>query len=239
MANIPNFIEGTAFGILNDFLSGFRSDDGYAQPNRYEVVIVAPPKLGATNENFLSGAERLADIDRINLRAQSIIMPGRAMNTIEDNNIYGPNREIVDGIVYADEIEVQFQSSSDLRERQFFQDWQSLMFNEQTWNMQYYSNYTAEMEIYILDKQDTRRYGVKLWEVYPKTVNPVPLSYGQNDELLITEIGFTFRYWTNLDQSKNPQKSFRDKALLTLINSGERNLTRNIPSVLNKLGRSL
>ena len=239
MARIPNFLEGTAFGVLNDFISGFHSDDGYAQPNRYEVVIVAPPKIGATNENYLSGVERLSDLQRINLRAQSITMPGRAMSTTEDTNIYGPNREIVDGVLYADEIEIGFQSSSDLSERQFFQDWQNLMFNQKTWNMQYYTNYTAHIEIYVLDEQDNRRYGVKLWEAFPKTIGPIPLSYSQNDELLITEIGFTFRYWENLDQSKNPKTSFRDKALITLINSGERNLTRNLPSVVNKLGRNL
>ena len=40
---IPNFLAGAAFGVLNDLLSAFRSNDGFAQPNRYEVLIFPPP----------------------------------------------------------------------------------------------------------------------------------------------------------------------------------------------------
>ena len=39
MAGIPKFLEGGAFAVLNDILSGFHDDNGYAQPNRYEVLI--------------------------------------------------------------------------------------------------------------------------------------------------------------------------------------------------------
>ena len=38
------FIEGTAFGVVNDILSAFHSNEGYAVPNRYEVVIHPPAK---------------------------------------------------------------------------------------------------------------------------------------------------------------------------------------------------
>ena len=44
---MANFIEGTAFGVLNDVLSAFRSNEGYALPSRYEVLIYPPaPKTG-------------------------------------------------------------------------------------------------------------------------------------------------------------------------------------------------
>ena len=39
---IPKFLEGGAYGILNDILSGFHNNDGYAQPNRYEAIILPP-----------------------------------------------------------------------------------------------------------------------------------------------------------------------------------------------------
>ena len=41
---IAQFLEGTAFGVLNDVLSAFRSNEGYALPSRYEIVINAPAK---------------------------------------------------------------------------------------------------------------------------------------------------------------------------------------------------
>ena len=43
---IAQFIEGTAFGVFNDILSAFHNNEGYALPNRYEVVIIPPAKIG-------------------------------------------------------------------------------------------------------------------------------------------------------------------------------------------------
>ena len=133
---IPNFIEGAAFGVLNDILSVFRSNEGYAQPNRYEVVILGPAKLGGGGQqNIFSNQERQSDARSISLRAQSVTLPGRNLSTAQESNVYGPNREIVEGVTYADDITVQFQASSGLDERVFFENWQKQAFNEKTWNL--------------------------------------------------------------------------------------------------------
>ena len=50
MAEIPNFIEAGAFGLLNDVLSLFHSNNGYAQPNRFEILILPPSKKSSTSE---------------------------------------------------------------------------------------------------------------------------------------------------------------------------------------------
>ena len=79
---IPNFLEAGAFGILNDILSGFHDNNGYAQPNRYEVLILPPAKLGGGNQtNIFSGLERQGDTRSISLRAQSVNLPGRNLAT--------------------------------------------------------------------------------------------------------------------------------------------------------------
>ena len=75
--------------------------------------------------------------------------------------------------------------------------------------------------------------------MFPKTINPTALAYDAIDQLFLTGVNFSFRYWTSLDQSQNPDLSVFDKALITVVNSAERNITRNIPKVLNKLGRNL
>ena len=46
MASLARFLEAGAFGVLNDILSTFHSDEGYAIPNRFEVLILSPPKRG-------------------------------------------------------------------------------------------------------------------------------------------------------------------------------------------------
>ena len=237
---IPNFLEGAAFGVLNDILAGYRDNNGFAQPNKYEVLIFPPAKLGGgQNQNVFGGMERQSELRKISLRAQNVTLPGRNLSTAQESNVYGPDREIVEGVTYADDISMSFQASSGLDERVFFENWQRQAFNEKTRNIGYYRDYTGHMEIYILDKQEQRRYGIKLWEVFPKTIGSNDLSYDANDTLLLTPVSFTFRYWDSLDQSQNPDLSVFDKALITVVNSAERNITRNIPKVLNKLGRNL
>ena len=40
--NLGRLLQGTAYGVLNEILAEFRSDDGFALPSRYEVVILPP-----------------------------------------------------------------------------------------------------------------------------------------------------------------------------------------------------
>ena len=233
---IPNFLEGAAFGVLNDILAGFRSNDGYAQPNKYEVLILPPAKLGGGGQQIIfSGTERQSDARSISLRAQNVNLPGRNLSTSQDSNIYGPDREIVEGVTYADDISMSFQASSGLAERVFFENWQKQAFNEKTWNIGYYNDYIGTIEMYILDKQDQRRYGIKLWEVFPKTIGSNDLAYDSNDQIMLLPVSFTFRYWTSLDQNQNPQINIFDRVFETVVNSAEREISRNIPRVLNRL----
>ena len=233
---IPNFLEGAAFGILNDILAGYRDNNGFAQPNKYEVLIFPPAKLGGgQNQNVFGGMERQSDLRKISLRAQNVTLPGRNLSTTQESNIYGPDREIVEGVTYADDISMQFQASSGLDERVFFENWQRQAFNEKTWNIGYYLDYIGYIEMYILDKQEQRRYGIKLWEVFPKTIGSNDLSYDANDTLMLLPVSFTFRYWTSLDQNQNPQINIFDRVFATVVNSAEREISRNIPRVLNRL----
>ena len=233
---IPNFLEGAAFGVLNDILAGYRDNNGFAQPNKYEVLIFPPAKLGGgQNQNVFGGMERQSDLRKISLRAQNITLPGRNLATVQEGNVYGPDREIVEGVTYADDISMSFQASSGLDERVFFENWQRQAFNEKTWNIGYYLDYIGHIEMYILDKQEQRRYGIKLWEVFPKTIGSNDLSYDANDTLLLTPVSFTFRYWDSLDQSQNPQISVFDRVFDTVVNTAERNISRNIPKVLSRL----
>ncbi len=238
---IPKFLEGGAFGVLNDIISGFHSKDGYAQPNRYEIIIAPPSKLnlgGGNKQNFFASLMQTtsgSDLRRISLRASSVTLPGRNLATSQESNVYGPDREIVEGVTYADDISISFQASSDLAERVFFENWQKLAFNETTWNMGYYYDYVGSIEIYVLDKQDQRRFGIKLWEAFPKTIGANELSYGSENELIQIPVSLTFRYWTSLDQSQNPGSNIFDRVVETVVNTAERNISRNIPRVLNRL----
>ncbi len=231
MASLAKFLEGGAFGVLNDILSEFHSDDGYAVPNRFECLILPP--ISGSNSSFASGS-LVGDPRAVSLRCESTTMPGRNLSAMDDTNIYGPTREIVTGITYAGDVEMTFYASSGLEERVFFEEWQKKAFNEETWDVGYHQDYVSEVQIYLLDRQDKRRYGIRLHEAYPKTIGAVGLNQAPSSEIIKIPVTFSFRWWETLDITRQAP-SLKDKIFSTVINTVERNITRNIPRVLTRL----
>lgn len=219
---LAKFLEGTAFGVLNDILSSFHSEDGgYAVPNRFEVIITRPG--GSATESR-----------KVSMRCESINLPGRNLNSTTDSNIYGPTREIVDGVTYADDINMTFQASSGLEERVFFEEWQALAFDERSWNVGYYNDYISTVDIYVLDRQNQRRFGLKLHEAFPKTIGATELSQSANNELIKLAVTFSFRYWTTLDVERQ-RPSLSEKIFDTITTGVERQISSNLPKILTRL----
>jgi hypothetical protein len=92
-----------------------------------------------------------------------------------------------------------FQASADLRERVFFEKWQYTAFNPKTWNVGYYNDYIGTVDIYILDRNNQRKYGLRLEECFPKSIAQTDLSYAANNEIIKLSVDMNFRYWISLD----------------------------------------
>ena len=246
--------EGLGYGLLNDVLGVMRSEDGYAQPNRYEIEIGLPKiiqsgggKLGNPNSltaaftsllpSAISGLGQggnAGGLRNVQLRAAQVTLPGRNIETTDDVNVYGPVRRVASGVNYAEDLNIQFQASSGLEERKFFENWQNSMFNEATWNMSYYNDYVGSVSIFILDKNDKRRYGLKCWEAYPKTIGGNDLSYASQNEIILLPVTMQFRYWTVADKERmGGGKSIFGNLAETAVDQVSRNLSRNLPRVLN------
>ena len=237
-------LQGTAFAILNEILGTYRGKDGIARPSRYEVVLLPPSGTRGrrTNPNPNLFTQQLSEMTRdgtarnTSMKCEQISFPGRNLDTAPDTNIYGPTREIVQGYSYA-EISATFQCSSDLKEKRFFETWQRLSYNPASWSMGYYDDYVGGMDIYQLDEKDVRRYGIKLFEVFPKTISAQGLSYGTNNTATTVDVGFSFRHWKNLknDPSIGQGRDITDKLYEIAINTVERKIQSQIPKVLSRL----
>ena len=167
MAELAQFVESGAFGDMNNIMSTIRGDDGYAIPNRFEALILPPINVtiddsrhGHVDVSYSDPWLTSNDARLVSLRCESTTMPGRTLSSMPDINIYGPEREIVSGVTYAGDVEMTFYASSGLKERVFFEEWQKKAFNEETWDVGYHSDYVSEKQIYLLDKQNKRRYGI-------------------------------------------------------------------------------
>ena len=216
---MAQFADSSAFSKLTQALAA----DGFAYPNRYEVMVFGPA----------GGDTRI-----LSLRCESVTLPGRNLASATDTNIYGPTREIVEGVTFAEDVSMTFQSSPGLKERVFFENWQKLAFNEKTWNVSYYEDYVGSVEIFLLDRQDKKQYGLKLHEAYPKTIGGTELSYATNNEIVRITIGFSFRYWTNLDgeqDAKMPERSAGTNSMIDPDEFGavEKSIARNQPAVVS------
>jgi len=235
-------LEGTAYGVLNEILSGFRSGDGYARPSRYEIFIQPPNGVAGEGRSELRNIWALvmnqnsADdtVRRTSLRCSQVSFPGRTLDTQQDTNIYGPVRNIVQGFSFA-ELQAQFQLSTDLREKTFFETWQRIAFNPQTFDVGYYNSYIGGMQIWQLDENDRRKYGVELVECFPKSIEPVTLDYAAANQIETFGVSFAYRYWKNLTDEDDLPKRLGERIGELIVNNIERNFRANIPKVLSRL----
>ena len=234
--NLGSFVEATAFAALDEVFATFHSEDGYARPSRYEAYFFPPISRSQTNvaaqmmgEQMMNGTAR-----KTALRCQTFEFPGRNLDTTEDTNIYGPVRNIVSGYSYAEPTAV-FQCSSDMKEKMFFETWQRLAYNPQTWAMQYYNDYSGSIKIFQLDETDRQRYGIELVECFPKTIAAQALDYSTVNAIQTVSVTFSYRYWKDLKDEAELPKPLGERMTDAVLNTVESKITSAIPKVLQKL----
>jgi len=163
------------------------NQDGVQHSNKFEVRVWPP--------GFAPGVEE------IDLRCESVTMPGRTLNSITDSNIFGPTRELVDGVTYAEDVTCSFVADAKFGIRRFFESWQELAFDPNTWEVKYANGpdgkggYLGHVEIFTLSQSGDRMYGVTLKEAFPKTLSANELNMTSINELQRISVGFSFRYW--------------------------------------------
>ncbi len=234
--------------IQSQFDNG-ASSDGYSKANRYEVIIGLPAGVSGSDaasagSSALAGSVRSLEggdtARRISFRCDSISMPGRNLRSVMNGNIYGPPHEIVQGLTFA-EVAATFYAGSDMGERIFFEEWQKITYNPQTYDINYYKEYVGTIEIYTLNEQDERTYGVKLWEVFPKTIDSVPLSHASSNTINKVGVSFAYKYWTNQSTDEPVGKTFTLEGLFSdfkgaLVDSVKSRIQKEVPKLLrNKL----
>ena len=238
--NFGGLVDAVAYGALDEILGMGRSNDGIARPNKYEVTLFPPSGQAGSrgkSSNIFSSimGELLGDgtVRATGLKCEQIELPGRNLDTTPDTNIYGPERNIATGYSFAD-ITGTFQLSSDLKEKKYFESWQRLAFNPQTWAMGYYDDYIGSVDIHTMDEQNNKRYGIKLVECFPKSIGAQQLSYAGNGYLTVA-IVLSYRYWKNLTDEANVEKPLLNRIAERAVNTVTRRITSQIPSVLRRL----
>ena len=234
--NLGSFLEAAAYAGLDEIFAEFRSDDGFARPSRYEAFFFPPVSRSQTNIFAQMMGEQVANgtARKTALRCQSFEFPGRNLDTMEDTNIFGPVRNVVSGYSYGD-VTAVFQCSSDMKEKRFFETWQRLAYNPQTWAMQYYNDYVGSIKLFQLDETDRQRYGVEMVECFPKTIAAQPVDYSTVNAIQTVSVTFSYRYWKDLVDEADLPRPLTERVADALLNTVESKITSTIPKVLRKL----
>ena len=183
---------GSSTSQIDKFLTQINAK-GIARTNLFEVKLNPP---GQVNNADMGSA--------LILRCESVAMPGLNLSTVEDVNLYGPTRDIVDGVTYADEISMTFLMDKTHEIRKYFQSWMELAYDPNSWNLNYYDDYASgTVDIYQLSDTHQPTYGVKLWGCYPKNFAPIQYSNATTNEMVKLTVNFTFRFWTDIGKYGN------------------------------------
>ena len=222
----------------SDNLAQSLAADGFSRPSRYEVVLLPP--VGSNTNISSSQMQRFVGdgtLRKTSLACESISFPGRNIDTTTDTNIYGPSREIASGFSYA-EVNATFRCSQDMREKLYFETWQRLAYNRETWTMQYYVNYVGSVRIFQLDEQNNQTYGVELLEAFPKTIGAQTLDYSSTGEINKLPVTFSYRWWKNLvDEGDLPVPV--ESVVTDGVSGVRRQILSNQPKTISKLGDNL
>ena len=179
---------------LSEFIATIAGQD-LSRQNRYEVEIHGPGGL----------ADRT-----ISMLCESAQFPGQNISTTADSLRAGPQREMGQGVTYGP-ITLRFICRPHMPEKKYFEDWQDLMVDKNTWQMNYYKNYIGEISMKALDVSDRDRYNIVIHEAYPKIITAQDFSYSSNNAYQTVSVEFTYWFWesdnTSAAQLTNRQGS--------------------------------
>ena len=202
---------GNRENTLGRFMANIAQGEGFARPTRYLVRIFLPNKLTVGDSRDEDGGVISAGVNTIGgqelsrnvgMMCNKITMPSRSVAT-KPHQIYGPKREMPYAYTFGNTIEATFYADKFLRQRAFFETWQKLVFDLNTHNIKYYDDYTSQVDILQLGQYDAEEdrdrivYGVRLYEVYPKTIGSIEYAYG-GEGIVEIPITLQYRYWRNL-----------------------------------------
>ena len=201
---------------VNRFRSFTEAAGGFAKPTKYIMIMTLP--VGADDQPGVSSDTKDGqNLDKlygaqVAFHCSDLQFPGRTIETIS-HRVHGPERNMAQGLNFA-EITAEFYCDKFMREKHYFETWQNMVIDKRTYELNYYDEYTAPIEIYQLSDFDEEMgstlenapkeelknavYGVKLVEAYPKTIAAQQLGYEMRNQIHKVSITFEYRYWHNM-----------------------------------------
>jgi hypothetical protein len=172
---------------LNDFLSNVRRKD-LARASRFEIVMSSASNKGSNRD--------------ISLLCEEAAIPG-LISTFAPTKIGNWTEYRAQGVeFFGDNATLTFYCNTDWNVREYFEAWMGTTADIRSKEVGFYDDYTGEIDIYTLDRNDRRTGKWQLKEAWPRLLNLTPVSQASDAPVRVT-MTFTYRYWTSdtLDNS--------------------------------------
>ena len=185
---------------IEDLKSTIAKKGGLAPANRFNVIF-APPAVSLLNLNVeniigsvISGnfnaGNLLNDPRDISILCKSVTLPGRTLSTFEHDHDRQQNKY---PYTFIDEdVTMTFHLTNDYYMRNMLEQWQSGIFNTESYVTGFKNDYSVDVIIQQLNQKNIPVYGVKLEKAYPVSYESITLDNSQ--ENAVNEMSVTFAY---------------------------------------------
>lgn len=175
--NAPANLSMQDFRAVNDDMGGL------IKSCRYAVVVKPQGALISGYGSFARDLTYLCEVAE---------MPGRGFQSL-DVRYYGPFFKLPIYTEFED-INLTFLCRTASLERQFFDDWQTIINPQNTFDLNYRDDYRAEIDIFQFSEFGDAQYCITLIDAWPQMVSPQPGSWG-DDTFQRVIVTFTYSKW--------------------------------------------
>ena len=131
-------------------------------------------------------------IAALNLFTSSCSIPSRDMNTQQWAE-WGEMRNLGGTHTHSD-VTIEYYCSEDLRERQFFEQWQDLIFNPSSKQYGYYKDYVSRIVIAKYDTSWSKKTAeYTLFEAFPSSVSAIEMTSDAAGDVMKLQVSFKYR----------------------------------------------
>lgn len=185
---------------IDNLKSTIAKKGGLAPSNRFNVIF-APPAVSLLNLNVeniigsvISGnfnaGNLLNDPRDISILCKSVTLPGRTLSTYEHDHDRQQNKY---PYTFIDEdVTMTFHLTNDYYMRNMLEQWQSGIFNTESYVTGFKNDYSVDVIIQQLNQKNIPVYGVKLEKAYPVSYESITLD--NSSENAVNEMSVTFAY---------------------------------------------
>lgn len=175
----------------------------FARSNRYAITFTLPAGINYNgpeiNSESTTGSIRYKSLslnrnNYLSLMCNSCTLPAKNLLTDMITQASVPYMYPY-SIAYSDPVTFTFYEDVDLTARHFFEIWMSAIVNLNDNTCNYSTEYTSNLSIWQLDRNDNLKYNCTLYDCYPTTIHENQYAYASRSDVVISSVTIIYKFF--------------------------------------------